>query len=203
MDSLRSWLLLSVGFFLIVPALIPQPDPLPEPVYLISLPAQPVAPVPVRVEHPRPEAIQDAYDYLEVDDHFRTGEWDRPDALVVARDAVPDPVVWLPPVFSPKPLAWNVEMWRVLVEEYPWPVEEALAIIGCESSGNPDVISRTNDWGLFQHHFRFWEDRSAQAGYTSFVSPLDPKVNIHVAYWLWNSKGGSWEDWVCADILGL
>ena len=184
---------------------LPEPVALPEPVYLTTAPTTLVVPVPVPAFLPRPVPVEQAAAYLDLDAvRLHIGEYEYVEADLIAM-AMPEPPgpAWLPPVFSP-PATYptNIEFWRAWVVDYSWPVEEALAIIGCESGGNSDAISRTNDWGLFQHHLTYWEARSAKAGYPN-TSPLDPKVNVAVAWWLWNSKGGSWTDWTCGTILGL
>jgi hypothetical protein len=90
----------------------------------------------------------------------------------------------------------TVEQWRPLVEEY-FPaadVEWALAIIRCESGGNPNAVGPTNDHGLFQHLGQYWADRSSRAGWAG-ASIYDPEASVAVAAWLLATGGKS--HWVC------
>lgn len=62
------------------------------------------------------------------------------------------------------------ENYRDLVAQYPWPVDQAMLTMSEESGCNPNAVSATNDYGLFQLHNR----------------PIyDPAENIRVAYSLW------------------
>ena len=69
----------------------------------------------------------------------------------------------------------GVEQWRYLVAQYNWPVQTALAIMQCESGGNPNNISpvsinydHISDFGLMQLHG---------------VDILDPAANVAYAYY--------------------
>ena len=67
-------------------------------------------------------------------------------------------------------------------------VSTACAVMMCESQGNPNAISPTNDHGLFQinvvHRNSFdWSRR------------YDPHVNTAYAASLWGRKG--WQPWTC------
>jgi soluble lytic murein transglycosylase-like protein len=63
----------------------------------------------------------------------------------------------------------------------------ACAIAWCESRWNPNAISYTHDYGLFQIN------RIHGLG----LSALDPETNVAFAYRL--SKGGAdWSAWSCA-----
>jgi hypothetical protein len=77
----------------------------------------------------------------------------------------------------------------------------ALRVMACESSNDPSAL---NTWsktmGLFQHHPRYWDDRSALAGIPG-ADPFDAESNITVAEWLLNTGSrdhprGSWH-WEC------
>jgi len=101
-----------------------------------------------------------------------------------------------PPSVAPRVAqSWtgDVESWRPLVSTYfkPADVEWALAVIRCESSGVPTAWNRsTDDRGLFQHHYRYWADRSTRAGYAG-GDPFDPETNVAVASWLFYTGGAS------------
>jgi hypothetical protein len=92
---------------------------------------------------------------------------------------LPDPVEGGP--FPPL-----VERWRPLVAAY-FPaslVDEALAVIRCESFGDPaEVNPSSGASGLFQHMLRYWPARAAAAGFPG-ASPLEPEPNIAAAAWL-------------------
>ena len=71
----------------------------------------------------------------------------------------------------------------------------ALLVAFCESSGQPnhassDAVhpsSRASGW--FQHLPKFWDERSAKAGFDD-ASILDPVANVGVASWLFYEGGG-------------
>ncbi len=98
------------------------------------------------------------------------------------------------PVVSKK-IEEDVEKWRPLVEKY-FPenqVDNALKIMACESKGNPNAISRTNDHGLMQIH------KGLQIYGTRIY---DPEFNIQIAYNNYYSKRG-WQPWSCKRKLGI
>lgn len=84
---------------------------------------------------------------------------------------------------------YEVEQWRGLVSGYSWPVEEALAVMDCESRGQPSATGGAN-YGLFQinavHAGRVAGDLQAL---------YDPATNIRVAYEIWSDQG--WAPWAC------
>lgn len=88
----------------------------------------------------------------------------------------------------PRSIEWrpSVERWRGLVAAYfqPADVEHALAIIRCESVGDPDATNPSSGTaGLFQHRPRYWPERSSRAGWTG-ADIYDPEANVAVAAWL-------------------
>jgi hypothetical protein len=99
----------------------------------------------------------------------------------------------------------GVEPWRSLVEQY-FPgdlVEEALAVMGCESGGNPDAVHPDSDaTGLFQFLAPTWVFSSIGAGFPG-ASRLDAEANIATAAWLVDHSvrighpAGRWGHWVC------
>lgn len=107
--------------------------------------------------------------------------------------------------------AWEhppaVEQWRPLVEQF-FPsnrVEEALAIIGCESNGDPNALNPyTGAAGLFQFLPSTWASTAPKAGYPD-ATPFDPEANIASAAWLANRYQELgypyWHAWNCKRIL--
>jgi len=96
-----------------------------------------------------------------------------------------------------------VERWRTLVARYfpPELVNEALAIIACESLGDPAIVHPLSGTaGLFQHHPRFWAARAAAAGFPG-ATPDDPEANTAAAAWLVAESVASglspWYFWAC------
>lgn len=84
-----------------------------------------------------------------------------------------------------KNLPGAVLAYQSLVEQYSWPVNMALAIMACESGGNPNAVSRTNDHGLFQIH----------NGLVSYGGQIyDPASNIRIAYENYYKTRG-WQPW--------
>ncbi len=92
---------------------------------------------------------------------------------------LPDPVEGGP--FPPL-----VERWRPLVAAY-FPVDlidQALAVIRCESFGDPTQVNPASGAsGLFQHIPRYWPARAAAVGFPG-ASPLEAEPNIAAAAWL-------------------
>ena len=109
-------------------------------------------------------------------------------------------------------------------------IENALAIMQCESHGVPMVVNyRSGTTGLFQHRLAFWESRTARvrdhfADFDVNASPYNPEHNVMVAALLvsdtrlalinnndhpesWNSGsavwGGHWDGAVQATCRGL
>lgn len=99
----------------------------------------------------------------------------------------------------------GVERWRSLVEQY-FPADlvgQALAVMYCESGGNPDAVNRySGASGLFQFLKGTWAIASLRAGFSGY-SRFDPEANIASAAWLatysMNSghRGGAWGPWSC------
>ena len=98
----------------------------------------------------------------------------------------PDVMAFSPPV----------EAWRPLVERYfeKRDTNQALAVLYCESSGNPSAThTHSRAAGLFQHLPQFWEERS-QAAQLPGAGIFDAESNIAVAAWL-VYEGGGWKHW--------
>jgi soluble lytic murein transglycosylase-like protein len=113
---------------------------------------------------------------------------------VTAAVADPDP----PPPPPVTGIVWRpeVERWRGLVDRYftgQGESQRALAIIRCESVGDPDAVNPTSGTaGLFQHRPRYWAARSAAAGWAG-ADVYDPEANVAVAAWLVHTSG--WQHW--------
>lgn len=116
-----------------------------------------------------------------------------PEDSVVAKRAVQAQ----PPAAATRKLApRDVEVWRPLVEAHfaPDDVARALAVISCESSGDPNAKNpKSSASGLFQHLGRFWPERSVKAGLAG-ADIFDPSANVAVAAWL-VYEGGGWSHW--------
>lgn len=94
----------------------------------------------------------------------------------------------------------HVERWRELVEQHfrPEDVELALAVIACESSGNPKAFnSKFGATGLWQHLSGYWERRAKKAGVPRRRSPRNPEAATIVAAWLVYHTSSSWKHWSC------
>lgn len=99
--------------------------------------------------------------------------------------------------------------WRPLVSEF-FPaahVEEALAIMQCESGGNPNAVNPTSGAsGLFQFLESTWLWASPLAGYGG-SSRFDPLANVATASWLFQytvkngHRNGIWAHWECRRVL--
>ncbi len=101
-----------------------------------------------------------------------------------------------------------VERWRSLVQSY-FPasrVDEALAVLECESLGDADAYNPySGASGLFQFLPSTWASTSPQAGFSG-ASAFDPAANIGTAAWLANRYQelgkGYWGPWSCRRVLG-
>ncbi len=82
-------------------------------------------------------------------------------------------------------VSYNVEQWRPLVAKYPWPVDQAMLVLSRESHGNPNAVSKTDDYGLFQIHHGL-EDYGQKI--------FDPEFNVWLAYNQYYKPRG-WRPW--------
>lgn len=89
-----------------------------------------------------------------------------------------------------------------LVRRYDWPAHEALAIMDCESGGDPTAHNlnhktRDDSWGLYQIN-RYGSLKNRPSAEWLKV----PENNIEYAYKMWQRRG--WLDWLnCARKKGL
>ncbi len=100
-----------------------------------------------------------------------------------------------------------VERWRDEVSAY-FPasrVDEALAVLQCESLGDPDAYNPySGAAGLFQFLPSTWAATSPKAGFAG-AEAFDPVANIGTAAWLgkrYEALGqGFWKPWSCRRVL--
>lgn len=100
----------------------------------------------------------------------------------------PEPPVVIVPVGTPIPIyGEGVEQWRGLVASiFPaWAVDKVLAVMDCESGGNPNATGAQGEMGLLQIHPRWHHDAT-----------YDPYGNIVAAYRI-SSGGTDWSQWSC------
>jgi hypothetical protein len=97
----------------------------------------------------------------------------------------------------------DVEEWRPLVSDYfrAGIVDDALAVMDCESRGNPLALNPVSGAaGLFQFIPNTWEWASENAGFAG-ASPFEPEANIASAAWLVERSievgEGAWSHWNC------
>lgn len=99
----------------------------------------------------------------------------------------------------------GVQRWRPLVQKYFAAdlVEQALAVMQCESGGNPDAVNPySGASGLFQFLKGTWAIASSRAGFGGY-SRFDPEANIAAAAWLvdysirTHHPSGAWGHWSC------
>lgn len=101
----------------------------------------------------------------------------------------------------------SAEQWRSLVSQF-FPsdrVDQALAIIDCESNGNPSAENPySGAAGLFQFLPSTWASTAPNAGYGG-ASVFDPEANVASAAWLANRYQELgypyWHPWSCKRVL--
>lgn len=96
--------------------------------------------------------------------------------------------------FEPSSRGYDaVERWRPLISQYEWDTDTALAIVRCESGGDPTVPNRQGSGalGLFQV-MPMWQPL-ANALYGYPVSRANAEVNVRVAFALYLDYG--WSPW--------
>lgn len=110
-----------------------------------------------------------------------------------------------------QPKNWSfppqVERWRGLVSQF-FPsnrVDEALAIMRCESNGDPEAYNPySGASGLFQFIPSTWATTAHKAGYPN-ASPFEPEANVASAAWLaarYEALGQYyWRAWSCRRVL--
>jgi hypothetical protein len=120
------------------------------------------------------------------------------DGVVIPATPTSTPTVVIVPTTTPtgpvvEAAHWNpdVERWRPLIASiFPaWAVSSALAIIQCESGGDPNATGAQGERGLFQVHPRWHPD-----------STYDPEGNVRAAYRI-SAGGQNWVAWSCSRVL--
>jgi hypothetical protein len=94
-------------------------------------------------------------------------------AATTTSTVTPTPLVKSPPTTQANTApAYPVgcELYLPLVQSYDWPVDQAMLTMSVESGCNPNKVSRTNDYGLFQLH-----DEPV----------FDPEANVRRGYEKW------------------
>jgi len=131
-----------------------------------------------------------------------------PDPVVLPKIAVPPvaaPIVAPAPPPAPAGAASEVDAAiESAAAEFGLSVYEMRLIANCESGFDPNIVSHTNDHGLFQHNARYAPPRFIAVG-ASWADRYDPLQNARAAAWYriqlgrWGGSAG----WVCARIVGL
>lgn len=89
----------------------------------------------------------------------------------------------------------GTERWRPWLEIYfhPWEIERALAVMRCESLGDPYAVNPSSGAsGLFQHMPEYWEERSTRFAWGGY-GIMEVDANIAVAASLVHHEG--WHHW--------
>jgi hypothetical protein len=88
---------------------------------------------------------------------------------------------------------------RALVSLYfkPTDVNRAVRVAWCESRFDPNAVDRrTGAVGLFLHLPRYWEERTANAGFPG-ADPTNPEASTAAAAWA-VYEGGGWDVFTCS-----
>jgi hypothetical protein len=102
----------------------------------------------------------------------------------------------------------NAEQWRSLVEKYfpPDQVENAMAVLQGESSGNPNATNSntngTTDRGLFQINDVHTQELKDRGIISSEDDLYDPETNVKAASQVY-SQGDGWHQWMAARKIGI
>lgn len=87
---------------------------------------------------------------------------------------------------------------RALVSLYfePEDVNQGVRVAWCESRFDPNSVNlRTGGVGLFQHLPRYWDERTANAGFSGF-EPTNAEASTAAAAWA-VYHGGGWDVFGC------
>ena len=81
-----------------------------------------------------------------------------------------------------------------IVAAYDWPLNEAFAVVDCESNWNPLAVSWAGSRGLMQlmpvHAWRF-----SSRGWDYWTDVFVPERNVAIGYEIWSEQG--WFPWGC------
>ena len=106
----------------------------------------------------------------------------------------PTPVPPLPIPAAGNPVVSYTDL-GATVARYGWPINEAFAVVDCESGWDPLAVSWAGARGLMQlmsvHAWRF-----ARRGWDYWVDVFVPERNVAIGYELWLEQG--WGIWSCA-----
>ncbi len=100
-----------------------------------------------------------------------------------------------PPAPAPAPAAAPGSIDAILQRHFGAAAGRAKAIAQCESSLNPNAVSRTNDHGLFQINISHRAQFEAVTG-APWSRIYDPELNTIFAKWLYDREG--WSPWSCS-----
>lgn len=162
----------------------------------------------------------DAVDAAQAREAERRRQQERPPTTTTPQPEPPAPTTTAPPETTPTSgdggegggKDWDfppvIEQWRSLVAAY-FPasrVDEALAILQCESLGDPDAYNPySGASGLFQFLPSTWALTSPKAGFAG-AGAFEPEPNVGTAAWLagrYQELGqGYWTPWSCRRVLG-
>jgi hypothetical protein len=165
----------------------------------------------------------DAVDAAQAREAERRRQQERAPATTTPQPDPPAPTTTAPPEATPTSDGggggggggekdWDfppvIEQWRSLVAAY-FPasrVDEALAILQCESLGDPDAYNPySGASGLFQFLPSTWASTSPKAGFAG-AEAFEPEPNVGTAAWLANRYQelgqGYWTPWSCRRVLG-
>lgn len=100
----------------------------------------------------------------------------------------PEPITYQ----SATPLTW--EEIYYLASQYDWPAEKAACLSWEETgeTGDPSLVSDTDDWGLWQLNRPTWEPHF---GWERWSRVLEPETNVAMAYEVyvrWGRTFGAW-----------
>ena len=111
-----------------------------------------------------------------------------------APSPAPEPIAAPQPAPAPVPAAPG-SIDAILARHFGAAAGRAKAIAQCESSLNPNAVSRTNDHGLFQINISHRAQFEAVTG-APWSSIYDPELNTIYAKWLYDREG--WSPWSCS-----
>ncbi len=100
-----------------------------------------------------------------------------------------------PPAPAPTPTPAPGSIDAILQRHFGAAAGRAKAIAQCESSLNPNAVSRTNDHGLFQINIAHRAQFEAVTG-APWSRIYDPELNTIYAKWLYDREG--WSPWSCS-----
>lgn len=187
----------------------PEPEPIPEiqPSLLgVYVPRSTISPFQA-AEDEKPEPAELAF---EVWDFER--ETVAPERVVATTNKVLIETQLVVPAAPTVPRTWDWSYVDPVIKnaiasasaEFGVDFNEMMRIAKCESTFNPNIVSHTDDHGLFQHNGSYGEPRFIAVG-ASWSDRYDPLQNARAAAWyrLQLGRWGGTPGWVCARLVGL